>query len=57
MTLTISPFGNPWQNQKHNYERSRRQQLHNYYKKPKVHKPNNYNKLLQNFARKKIMVG
>ena len=36
MTLTISPFGNLWQNHKHNYERSIKQQLDKYYKSQKA---------------------
>ena len=35
MTLAISPFVIPWQNHKHNYERSIKQKLHNYYKSQK----------------------
>ena len=35
MTITISPFGNPWQNHKHDYERSIKQQLYNLYKSQK----------------------
>ena len=53
MTLTISLFGNPGQNHKHNYERSVNNNLHNYY--TKVQKSNYYYELLKNFARKKIV--
>ena len=54
MTLTIYPFGNSWQNHKHNYERSIKQQSPQPLNR-ELTKPNYYNELLKNFARKEIM--